>query len=208
MNEKKLLILSSVFFAAIWVLILIIKSPNTTFSIDTEDQFTYGNSEAPVHMIIFEEFSCPLCRMLYIESLPFIEEKYVETGKVKVTIIPTAFLADSMAACTLSVCIQKLAPSEMKAFYDFLFHLPETDLISFSFRDFVSSYLETNKALPAPRILKELREETFEAPLERNLALARQVYPGDIHVPIVLINGKLITKPDQKTISKAIDEAL
>ncbi len=208
MNEKKLLLLSSLFFAAVWTFLLMIKSPNTTFSIDTQDQFTYGRDEAPVHMILFEEFSCPLCRIFYTNSLPALEKNYVETGKVKITIIPTAFLADSIAACTLSLCIQRLAPNEIKSFYDFVFHLPDSDIISFSFRDFVSNYLETSKTLPAPRILKELREDDFKEKIERNLALARQIYPGDIHVPIVLINGKLVAKPEYKTISKAIDEAL
>jgi protein-disulfide isomerase len=159
-------------------------------------------------MILFEEFACPVCRDLHKEVLPKIEKEYVEKNLVKLTIIPLAFLDDSITACTLTLCIQKVAPLALKAFYDFTAQLPYEDLISFSFRDFVSAFIENDKNLPAPQILKNLREISFTDEIEKNLELATKIYPGDIHVPIVLINGKLIKDASFKSISKAIHEAL
>ncbi len=208
MTEKRLLLLSSFLLICIWILLVKIHQPQTTFDLDVQDQFTYGKSDAPVHVILFEEFSCPLCQILHNEAIPHIEKTYVDTGKVKITIVPLAFLDDSVLACTLSLCIQKIAKSHMKAFYDFLFNLSQEDLTSFSYRDFVSAYIESNKNLPAPKILKCLRDESFEETIEHNLSLAKKIYPGDIKVPIVLVKGKLVKNADKTTISKAIDEAL
>ncbi len=208
MTEKRVLLFSLPFLLLIWIILANTHKRPTTFSLNVENQFTYGKSDAPVHMILFEEFSCPLCQTLHKEALPFIENNYVESGKLKITIIPLAFLDDSVPACTLSLCIQKIALTHMKSFHDFLFELPEEDLISFSFRDFVSAYIETHKTLPAPQILKCLREDTFDDAIEHNLSLAKKIYPKDIRVPIVLINGNLIKNADKTSISKAIDEAL
>jgi protein-disulfide isomerase len=208
MTEKRLLFFSSIFLLFICVVVAITHKPASTFSLNVENQHTYGKIDAPVHMILFEEFSCSLCQALHKEALPFIESNYVETGKLKITIIPLAFLENSIPACTLSLCVQKLAPPHIKSFQDFLFNLKQEDLISFSYRDFVSAYIESNKNLPAPQILKCLREESFEKAIEHNLSLAKKIYPGDLRVPIVLINGKLIKNADKKNIMKAIDEKL
>ncbi len=208
MNEKKFLLTSLLLLGIVWITLVKTHELPDSFSIDVKNQFTFGNKDAPVHMILFEEFACPMCRNLHTDILPFIEKNYVEKNQVKITIIPLAFLDDSIAACTLSLCIQKIAPLELKAFYDFTAHLSYEDLISFSFRDFVSAFIETHKNLPAPQILKNLRESSFEDELKKNLELANKIYPGDKHVPIVLINGKLIKNASLKSISKAIDEAL
>ncbi len=208
MTEKKLLIFSAIFLILGWCVVAKIQQRPSTFSLDVSNQFTYGKEDAPVHMILFEEFACPMCGLLNKEALPGIEEKYVETGKLKVTIVPIAFLDDSLPACTLALCVQKLAFTHMKHFYHFLFQLPSEDLITFSFRDFLSGYLETNGSLPAPQIIQHLKETSFEEEIEFNIGLVKQIYPGNIHLPLVLINGKVIKNPDQKTISKAIDEAL
>ena len=208
MTEKRALLLSSFFLLIMWIILVLVHVQPSTFNLNVQEQYTYGKTDAPVHMILFEEFSCPLCQLLHKEALPFIEDNYVSKGKLKITIIPLAFLDDSLPACTLSLCIQKIALSHIKTFQDFLFKLPQEDLISFSFRDFVSAYIENHRTLPAPQILKCLREESFETEIERNLDLARKIYPGDLRVPIVLINGKLIKNADKTTLTKAIDEAL
>lgn len=207
MSEKKILLISTFLLSLIWIILVKTHELPTSFSIDVKNQFTFGTEKAPIHMIVFEEFACPLCRNLHKEVLPFIEKTYIEKKRVKLTIIPLAFLDDSVTACTLSLCIQKIAPSALKAFYDFAANLPYEDLISFSFRDFVSAFIENDKNLPAPQILKKLRESSFEEELSKNLELANTIYPGDIHVPIVLINGKLIKEASLETILKAIDEA-
>ena len=208
MSDKKLLIFSSIFLVLGWFTVAKIYERPSTFQLDVSEQFTYGKEDAPVHMILFEEFACPMCGALNREALPMIEEKYVETGKVKVTVIPIAFLDASLPACTLALCVHKIAMPHIKPFYEFLFQLSPDDLTTFSFRDFLSGYLETNGALPAPQIIQHLRETSFEKEIEHNLSLVKKIYPGNIHLPLVLINGKVIVHPDKQSLSKAIDEAL
>jgi len=56
-----------------------------------EDIFNYlvkdgpskGNDKAPVTLIEFSDFRCSFCRKFWKETLPSLEKKYVESGKVK-----------------------------------------------------------------------------------------------------------------------------
>lgn len=43
-----------------------------------------GNKDAPITMVEFSDFQCPVCRAFYYRVYPEIKSKYVETGKVKV----------------------------------------------------------------------------------------------------------------------------
>jgi len=45
---------------------------------------TKGSPDAPVTMVEFSDFMCPYCARFATETLPKIEEEYVETGKVMV----------------------------------------------------------------------------------------------------------------------------
>lgn len=42
-----------------------------------------GDSDAPVTIVEWSDFRCPFCQRFYEETLPQIEENYIETGQVK-----------------------------------------------------------------------------------------------------------------------------
>lgn len=44
---------------------------------------TKGDPDATITIIEFSDFECPFCARFYDETLPLIEERYVDTGKVK-----------------------------------------------------------------------------------------------------------------------------
>lgn len=162
----------------------------------TDDPFTYGNPDAPIHIIVMEEFACSFCKTLCTEVLPTIEKNYVEKGLVKITLIPLAFLDESLPACTLALCTQKIAPDHLKSFYPFLF-----------LEDPLTLYKQTHPDFPSDEIQSHLNDD-FSDIIEHNLNLARSIYPNDIHVPIVLLNGKLIQDADLNTLPQEIDRFL
>jgi protein-disulfide isomerase len=47
------------------------------------DDPVMGSADAPVTMIEYSAYLCPYCRMFAMETLPLIEEEYIDTGKVK-----------------------------------------------------------------------------------------------------------------------------
>lgn len=51
--------------------------------IPLDDDPVLGSPDAPVTMIEYSEYLCPYCRRFVLETLPRIEEEYIDTGKVK-----------------------------------------------------------------------------------------------------------------------------
>jgi len=53
------------------------------FQVSLEDDPFIGDPNAPVTMIEFSDFQCPFCKRFFDQTLPQIEENYINTGKVK-----------------------------------------------------------------------------------------------------------------------------
>jgi len=51
--------------------------------IPLDDDPMLGSPDAPVTMIEYSEYLCPYCQRFVLETLPLIEEEYIDTGKVK-----------------------------------------------------------------------------------------------------------------------------
>jgi len=51
--------------------------------VSLDDDPVKGDPDAPVTIIEFSDFQCPFCGRFFQQTLPLIEENYIETGKVK-----------------------------------------------------------------------------------------------------------------------------
>ncbi len=68
--------------------------PVKTF--DFTGQPFIGKADAPVKVVIFEDFKCPLCKQFEDNIFPVIQQKYIDTGKVQAYRINYPFLADHL----------------------------------------------------------------------------------------------------------------
>ncbi len=59
--------------------------PNTPqiFQISLDDDPFKGDPNAPVTVVEFSDFQCPFCSRFYQQTLPLIQENYIDTGKIK-----------------------------------------------------------------------------------------------------------------------------
>src|SRR3989338_7030937 len=57
--------------------------PAPTAQVTVDDDAVLGNKDAPVTIIEFSDYQCPFCRKFWTETLPSIQKKYIDTGKVK-----------------------------------------------------------------------------------------------------------------------------
>lgn len=59
--------------------------PNTPQIIKAsiDDDPVKGNPDAPVTVIEFSDFQCPFCSRFFTQTLPLLQENYIDTGKIK-----------------------------------------------------------------------------------------------------------------------------
>jgi len=53
------------------------------FTVSLDDDPVKGNPDAPVTVVEFSDFQCPFCSRFFEQTLPLIQENYIDTGKVK-----------------------------------------------------------------------------------------------------------------------------
>jgi len=58
-------------------------APGPRAELEIGDAPFQGDEDAPVTIVEFSDFQCPFCSRFYSQTLPQIEEEYVQTGKVK-----------------------------------------------------------------------------------------------------------------------------
>lgn len=53
------------------------------FQISLDDDPVKGDPNAPVTVVEFSDFQCPFCSRFFVQTLPQLQETYIDTGKVK-----------------------------------------------------------------------------------------------------------------------------
>jgi len=53
------------------------------FQVSLDDDPVKGNPNAPVTVVEYSDFQCPFCSRFFQETLPLIQENYIDTGKIK-----------------------------------------------------------------------------------------------------------------------------
>jgi|SRR3989344_3637096 len=74
--------------------------------VDTDDDPFKGSKKAPITIIEFSDFQCPYCAKFFTQTLPFLEEEYIKTGKVKLVYrdFPLSFHEFAAKASEASEC--------------------------------------------------------------------------------------------------------
>jgi len=82
------------------------QSRTQPYQISIDDDPVKGDPNAPVTIIEFSDFQCPFCSRFSSQTLPLLEENYIDTGKIKfvykdmpLRIHPNAKMAHVAAEC-------------------------------------------------------------------------------------------------------------
>ncbi|MDH3276963.1 MAG: DsbA family protein [Nitrosopumilus sp.] len=81
--------------------------PSQPVKISIDDDPIRGDPNAPITIVEFSDFQCPFCARFHVQTLPFLLEDYIDTGKVNLvyrdfpiqSIHPNALPAAVAAEC-------------------------------------------------------------------------------------------------------------
>ena len=145
--------------------------PNTQqVKVSIDDDPMKGNPNAPITIIEFSDYECPFCGRFYFNTLPLIEENYIDTGKANFVYRDFPIQSIHRNAATAAVAAECADEQEMFwEFHNMIFENKSTwdklegiDLLN-EFEQYASSLElnseEFNSCLKSGKYLDEVRND-------------------------------------------------
>ena len=130
------------------------------FSID--DDPMKGSNDAPITIIEFSDFECSYCARFYLQTLPQIEENYIQTGKVRFVYrdYPLSFHQHAKMASEASECANE--QDKYWEYHDILYKnqnaLDNESLKQYA-KDLGLDVAEFNECLDSGKMAQEVEED-------------------------------------------------
>ena len=85
-------------------------SSSNAGAVSSDDDPFKGNPNAPITIVEFSDFQCPFCKSFFKQTLPVIDEVYIQTGKVKFVYrdFPLNFHEYAQKAAEAGECVDEL----------------------------------------------------------------------------------------------------
>jgi protein-disulfide isomerase len=172
------------------------------------DGYSLGSPDAPVSMEVWEDFQCPFCRRWTEQIKPAVVAELVETGKVRLTYRPLAFLGEESRWAAVAADLA----AEQNRFW------PLQDLFyANQLGENVGSFSLDRILLMAEAAGLDMQAFTdglvLDAARERfaRLEQTSRVDAGMLGInatPSIVVNGVLLESPDLPTIMAAVEAAM
>jgi len=181
---------------------------NTGAASGYADQPTLGREDAPVKLILFENFLCEHCKAFEEEAFPRIRSNYIETGQVEAYYVNLAWGPEN--ATTAGLAGECAYRQDEEAFWDYksaLFEAQTDHEGSWATTDnLVTIARENVPALDTNALRTCIEEDRYLDEVQRDLVLGETV--GVRGTPSLVIGDQGFQGPSYETIAAAIDQQL
>jgi protein-disulfide isomerase len=162
-----------------------------------------GKADAPVEIVLIEDFQCKKCREFSQKIIPKIQSEYVKTGKARFVLVPVSFLAGSQMFANAAIEVYKQAPSRFFAYLkDVLAHEGELK------RDDLLRLARRIDGLDLDRLYTCIEKGGHNQELNSNLDWARALMGAQFRTPSLYINGAVASTYSFEAIKSQVDQIL
>jgi protein-disulfide isomerase len=144
-----------------------------------------GNENAQVTIYEFTDFSCPFCQDFATQTLPQIEQNYINSGKVKIVFKYYPGHGQAQSAHVVALALYDLSPALFVKFHNYVFANPQ-DLDSLTKMKDLAVFLGADRT----QLENMMKNKDYFAELKADEAMAKQV--GISGTPSFVIGNKLI----------------
>jgi protein-disulfide isomerase len=167
----------------------------------TDGQPFMGDPEAPLEIVLIEDFRCHNCQKFNIEVLPSLMRRYVETGEARLVIVPVSIMEGSTALANAALAVHQLEPDK---FFLYLKELWRNRLPTDS-----ELLLRSAARIGVQKIgaLQDcLNSQCQRLLLERNLFMAKAVMGRQFGTPALYVNGVPVSTRSLKAAVRRIEQ--
>lgn len=172
--------------------------------IPADNDMVIGKPDAPITIIEYASLSCGHCATFHKETLPLLEEKYINDGKLKLIFRHFPLNAQALKASLLVECLdsndrkQKFLKTLFKSLENWAYHQDFIEKLKLIAKIGGVSNEEFDQCMEN----KELEDKILNGRLEAGKILKVQ------STPTLFLNGKKVTTRGDEELTKAIDELL
>lgn len=186
-----------------------------TVSFDLSGQPVLGREDAPVTLVVFEDFKCPNCKRFEEEFLPQIRSRYIDTGKARLVSLNFPFLAenarlpvdDSKFAAQAAECAFVQGGSEAhERMKQIIFRAQGPEDQVWATKSRLKELAGSVEGIDQARFNTCLDGDETAAAVDADERQAREAGVGG--TPSIYVNGRLLQSYDAASVGAAIDAAL
>lgn len=175
-----------------------------------ENQPVIGNPDAPVKIVEFGDYKCPVCQQFAEHIFPQLKRDFLDTGKAGMYFIDNPFIGeDSVTAGMAGEAVYRQKPEAFWAFYEAVYANQGSEADEWATVPFLVELAK--KVVPEidhVRMERELNDQTYKEAVMADREIARKL--GVDSVPTLFINGKKVDENvvfDYAALKKLIEEA-
>lgn len=160
-----------------------------------EGQPTVGYRKALVHVVLFEEPKCLECKNFTLNVYPKLKTEFIDTNKIRYTVIPVSFLPDSMPAAIalLAAMHQDERYQNEEIFFTFLDymyrHQPEESENWARIETLEEYAKQTSPAIDLAYLRESVAKERYRLQIEQNTDYGMEIMHGELTTPTAYVNG-------------------
>ncbi|MBX3142391.1 MAG: DsbA family protein [Trueperaceae bacterium] len=182
----------------------------TSASVDSgySDQPRLGHRDAPVKLILFENFLCEHCRAFEETVFPRIRSDYIETGRVEAYYVNLAWGPEGATTAGLAgECAFRQAPEAFWEYKGAIYAAQVDDGGAWATSyNLVAIARESVSALDPEELLACIEDRRYLAEVRRDLDLGDRI--GVRGTPSVVVGNQGWEAPSYETLAHAIDRQL
>jgi protein-disulfide isomerase len=170
--------------------------------IDIADQPTLGQGK--IMVVAFEDMKCSNCKAYDQVIYPFIKSHYIDTGKVSYTLIPLAFIQNSMPAGNAALCVYHQKPALFFEYVDYLYQHQPDEALDWATAETLTEFAQHVPGIDIPALSECIQNNTYYTQLQQNLGVAGKVMGETVQTPSLYINGHLVSPMTIEQIEKVV----
>jgi protein-disulfide isomerase len=181
-------------------------------AIDYEGQPYLGRESAPVKIVEFGDYKCPVCKNFNESFFPLIEKEFIETGKAKFYFMNYSFInVDSIRAAQFAEAVyRELGNDTFWKFHELLYRKQPEGTKYEKMDIFTESFLEdTLKEVVSDKetekVVKAFKENQSKDAWEKDMSYANKL--GVTGTPTLFINGKQFEGKTFEDFKEMVEEA-
>lgn len=186
-----------------WLLIPRGSSIQVDGQLDLRGRPTLGSESAPVEIILFLDFQCPHCRAFDRDILPRLRRAYIDTGRVRITLLHYPVMSDNSYAAALAVeCAYQQSEAAFWTYKTTVFALQRP------FGNWATHASLVAQARSVPGLDAEVLVNCLQAGSSEDEVLADKRLAERLGVnatPTVLVNGRQVA-PTYELIKDALEQ--